>query len=198
MPDSALVLVTGFGPFFQVDRNPSGELARLLEACPPDGFEVIGTELPVTFEGAGTALRDFVASHRDRSPAFLLSLGVQRTPAFRLERNARARLDSQKPDNEGRRASGVAVLGERDLSTTFDLEALAPCLQADELEPVLLSEDAGGFVCERTYYELLVLSEELGVPALFLHVPPWDAMAPERQVVHVRALLSEMQRFLGA
>jgi pyroglutamyl-peptidase len=192
MSPPLLALVTGFGPFVNVEQNPSGELARRLESEPPDGVVVKGAELPVTFAGSAAALREFVGAHAGRAPRVMLSMGVQTKPAFRLERGARARLDSVKPDNDGVRSEGVAVLGERDLATTFDIEALADCLRSDELDPVRLSDDAGGFVCERTYYELLSLSEELAVPALFLHVPPWDVLAPERQLPHVRALLARM------
>ena len=42
-----LLLVTGFEPFLDVSRNPSGELAELLMEEPGAGVEVVGRVLPV-------------------------------------------------------------------------------------------------------------------------------------------------------
>lgn len=188
-----VVLITGFGPFPGVADNPSIQVARHLEQEPPTGVRVIARELPVTFEGAPEAV---AAAAREAGDALgvLLGLGVQPEPTFRLERRARGRLDGARPDNSGRTASGVGVDLGGDLETALDLEHLAAVLTEAGAPRVAISEDAGGYVCERTYHALLARAGERGVPALFLHVPPIEVMAPADQAPIVRALVAELAR----
>ncbi|HKX45494.1 MAG TPA: pyrrolidone-carboxylate peptidase, partial [Planctomycetota bacterium] len=51
-----LALVTGFGPFLDVDDNPSGAVARALDGARVGPFEVVGRELPVLFDAAPRAV----------------------------------------------------------------------------------------------------------------------------------------------
>ena len=55
---------------------------------------------------------------------------------------------------------------------------------------VEVSDDAGGYVCERAYYELLETGRRLERPALFLHVPPAGEIPPAAQAPIVRALVA--------
>ena len=188
-----LVLVTGFGAFLDVERNPSGEIARLLEAEPPEGCRVRGIELPVTFDGAPAAIAEEL-ERLGETPVLLLGTGVHRGPCFRLERQARGNLKSDKPDNSGRIAGAEGIAIGEDLATEFDLEGLVPLLEAPELESVMLSEDAGGYVCERTYHALLTEAGARSIPALFLHVLSLQFMESERQAGYARALVAELIR----
>lgn len=188
-----LVLVTGFGAFLDVERNPSGELARLLEAEPPEGCRVRGIELPVTFDGAPVAIAEEL-ERLGQTPVLLLGTGVHRGPCFRLEKQARGNLKSDRPDNAGRIADGEGIVLGEDLATELELSSLVPLLEAPELDPVMLSEDAGGYVCERTYHALLTEANARSIPALFLHVPPLEFMESERQAAHARALVAELIR----
>lgn len=181
-----LLLVTGFGPFFRVARNASAEVARALAATPPAGWEVAARELPVTFAGAPPALEAALAELAPRLPDLLLSLGVHRKGWFRLERRARPRLTSAKPDNEGVRAASLGPVGETERATTLDLELLAGLLVRAGAPEVRVSEDAGGFVCERTYLAALEAGERERFPALFLHLPPADLLDPGRQAAILR------------
>lgn len=187
-----LVLITGFGPFPGTERNPSREIASALELDPPEGLRVRARELPVSFSGAPATIAAFVEERKAEEPVLLLGLGVQPDAAFRLERLARGRLTGDRPDNDGRTASDIAVNAGQDLETTLDLEHLAGVLREIGAPDVAVSEDAGGYVCERTYHQLLASAKELGAAALFLHVPPADAMDPERQTIFVRGLLGAL------
>ncbi len=189
-----LVVLSGFGPFFQVERNPSGEVALALAASPPPGMRVVAAQLPVTFRHAGDTLEGLIATCGEQRPDAVLALGVHPGPSFRLERRARSRLDSVKPDNEDRQVDGLVLEPDRDLETTLDLRRLAAALERAGAEEVIISEDAGGFVCEATYHRLLALTENLGVPGLFLHVPPSAVVDPARQAVVVAGLLPEFVR----
>lgn len=189
--NAPLAIVTGFGPFLSVPANPSQKVAKILQSEPPAEAEVRALELPVSFTSSKDCLDRFLAE-LPRPPKVLLGLGAHRNGFFRLESRARPVLDSVKPDNDGRFAAEVSPLGERELRTSFELERFATCLAAPELEPVVISNEAGGYVCELTYYALLEAAERFGIPALFLHVPPSEFMKPERQATYVRALLAEL------
>jgi pyroglutamyl-peptidase len=189
----ATLLVTAFGPFPGVMRNPSREVALALERDPPPGVSVVARELPVTFEGAPLGVDELVAGCACR-PDALLGLGVQRRGTLRLERRARGRLAGMRADNAGRTPDELALDLGPDRECTLDLEALADELRAAGAPGVEVSSDAGGYVCERTFYQLLARGAELGVPALFLHVPPVEAMDPAEQTRHVRALVALLAR----
>jgi pyroglutamyl-peptidase len=186
-----LVLVTGFGPFPGRERNPSREVAALLEREPPPGLRVAARELPVTFLGAPAALRAAQDSLPER-PVALLALGVHPEPCFRLERRARGRFDGAREDADGRTATELELDLGPELVSELDLEDLAEALRAAGAGEVRLSDDAGGYVCERTWRALLEAGRELGVPALFLHVPPAEHVAAELQAPLVRALLPRL------
>lgn len=188
------VLVTGFGPFLDAAHNPSGELALRLTGGPPEGLDVLGRILPVSFTHAPPALAEALGDVGARGPRALLGLGLHRGEGFRLERRARARLGSQKPDAEGAYAHDQQPLGERDLETTLDLEALRAALAEVTDAEVRVSDDAGGYLCERVYYDLLAAGEGLGIPALFLHVPSAERVEMKEQERVVGALLSLLTR----
>ena len=190
-----LLFVTGFGPFVGVEHNPSGEVARALEAEPPAAAEIRAAVLPVSFERVTAAYDALLEDLAPRRPAALVALGVQGHAYFRLERRARAHLRSKKADNDGREGKGIVLAGG-DLETGLDLERLAAALSRAGGEDVRISADAGGFVCEGTYHHVLTRAGELGIPGLFLHVPPVDDVAVEAQVPVVRGMLEELVKQL--
>ena len=190
--EPALLLVTGFGAFERVDENPSGALARALDA--EDG--VVGVELPVTFRGSAEAWDAALAALPAR-PRALLSLGVHPGSSFRLEERAGPALSTDRPDTAGETGaalSGAMGGGDGDLVTSLDLDALADALRAGGWEgEVERSVDAGQYVCERIYRHVLVRGAELGVPGLFLHVPPLATAPLEAQLPPVRALVAALR-----
>jgi pyroglutamyl-peptidase len=180
------VFLSGFGPFEGVSRNPSGHLAEAL-AREPGVHAVV---LPVSFHGAPRA---FDAALRGAQPGVLIGLGVHPGPGFRLESRARRALGSQRPDVDGRRASEIALDGPDELGTPADLDGLAAEILADTREAVAISHDAGGYVCERLYRHALETGQRRGIPAVFLHVPPLEVLALERQIPVVRALVRALR-----
>lgn len=183
------MLVTGFGPFEKRRFNPSRVVAAALERQPPRGVRVLARELPVSFRGAPREVERFVARHARQRPVLLLGLGVQRASWFRFEQRARGVFSTERVDNDG--VAG-AELGGRvgpTLHTEIDVRRLARLLREAGAHDVRLSNDAGGYVCERTYHALLSAGREHGIPAVFLHVPPAAAVASRKQTQLVRALL---------
>jgi pyrrolidone-carboxylate peptidase len=128
-----------------------------------------------------------------RPPAALVGLGLQKNkPWFRLESRARGRYEGERTDNSGETASeAVGEIGP-DFETDLDLELLAAALRAAGAEDVRLSDDAGGYVCERTYHALLAAGQLTGSPALFLHLPPPEAVDVETQTACVRRMIAAL------
>ena len=197
--DSALgphILVTGFGPFFQVEDNPSRAVAFALAEASPVGLRISAAELPVDVRAAAEALDREI--ERAGPVDVLLALGVQREAYFRVERRARHRLTSQKPDNAGVVTEGIELEPACDFETRFDVEACARALRASGAIDVRTSDDAGGFVCERVYHHVLALGAHQPMPGLFLHLPPNEVLAADQQVPHVRALVLELVAQAGS
>lgn len=192
-----LILISGFEPFLDVVENPSGLVVEALLAAPPAGLRLAGGVLPVSIERVPAAY-DALLAGAPEAPRALVALGVQRKGWFRLERRASAELSSKKRDNDGLLARGVTLAGAASLESGFDLTQLAAAMDAAGAADVRISEDAGGYVCERTYHYLLTRAAERGIPGVFLHVPPQDAVPLAEQTAVVAALLAAVARRVSA
>jgi pyroglutamyl-peptidase len=186
-----LVLVTGFGPFEKHRSNPSRAIAAALERRTPAGLRVRAAELPVSFAGAPLAVERFVERHAAHEPVLLLGLGVQNAGYFRFERRARGRFTTPRTDNDGMAGATIGASVGPTLRTRVDLASWARLLRAAGAEDVRISDDAGGYVCERTYHALLSAGEQRDIETLFLHVPPARFVPSPTQARLVRAMLAE-------
>ncbi len=183
------LLLTGFGAFEGVLVNPSGALASHFDVR----ANIHGTVIPVEFAGCADALDQAIDQIEELDS--ILCLGVHPGTSFRLEARAGAELKPDRPDTSGTLGQGFSGRmggGEGDLCTSYDLPALRKTLQSVTDAPIEISQDAGGYVCERVYRHALLRGSELGVPALFLHVPPLDVLQLNLQVPVVGALLDEL------
>ncbi|HPF15075.1 MAG TPA: hypothetical protein PLJ12_12465, partial [Planctomycetota bacterium] len=153
-------------------------------------LRVVGRELPTAYRGALEALQALLEPEGGGFRA-ILALGVHRGEGFRIERQAGAREVSDRLDVWGE-AFPVAL--RHRASTRFDVEACARVCQALSPLPVWISEDAGGYVCDFTYGQVLRLGEAFGIPALFLHVPPAGILPVAEQLPVVRGLVEEVWR----
>ncbi len=168
------VLLTGFGPFPSVVDNASAwlvaELALQAQARFPQckiGFEILPTE----WAAAPERLRKLLEHH---DPDIVLSFGVaQDAVGFRLEARA-ANACRPAPDAAGLlpikpliRADGPAHI-----AGSAPIEAIAARLTACG-HPVLISEDAGGYLCNAAYYAALDHAACCGSNAriVFVHLP---------------------------
>ena len=150
------ILVTGFEPFGGDTENASGVAVRALA-------DVATGILPVEFGTAAMRLHELVA---ERRPDVVVCVGEAglRTQVS-VERRARNLVDARIPDNAGKQPRGEVIdpaCGDW-LATTLDVERVAGAV-----EGVVVSDDAGLFVCNETYFRAL---NELPVPILFVHVP---------------------------
>ena len=181
-------LVTAFGAFADVERNPSQDLLEALhERLGGEAFA--GETLPVEYEKAGRRIEELVEVHR---PGAVLLLGVaRRAEAARFETIARNLDDCETPDNAGCLRIGEVIdpEGPERLETTLD-DTLVDRILAHGLK-IELSDDAGGFLCNHVFYRARATVERLGMQAAcgFLHLP--DGPLDPRWVEASASALSE-------
>ena len=178
---SSKVLVTGFGPFEGVPLNPSGLIAKALH----NGQDIVGVELPVSYQRSREALRE--AFNTCTRPSLLLGLGVHGEAGFRFEQQAgKAFIDYPDVDGE----SGLLFCQTSEpLETRLEIPDIAGALIHHSDAGAWLSQDAGGYLCEWVYRLLLERAETMGCHALFVHVPPLSLTGLTEQVEAIRAVI---------
>ena len=161
------LLVTGFGPFPGMPRNPSAALARAIGAAlrrragPRPQVLVLRT----AYAAIPGALLPALAER----PAAILMLGVaSRARRIRVEARARNRASRLYPDASGRVSARLDLDpdGPAARRSTVAAQALA-ILQRHGLD-ARASNDAGRYLCNASYYAALAAD----CPALFVHIPP--------------------------
>jgi len=180
------ILVTGFEAFADHATNPSAEISRRLGDAP--GRE--GQVLPVSYAAAAERVGELVATHR---PRVWLVLGLcAEARGLRLERIARNRDESSRPDNDGVARGGAPILesGPAFLASSLPLTELAIRLERERV-PVEWSDDAGGFLCNHVFYLAChaMAASGSGARCGLIHVPPVTALALERQIAALEACL---------
>ena len=179
------IAVVGFASFGAHAENPSERVVRALAREPGLATAV----LPVAYRRAESQL---VATLESVRPDALLLLGRHEGESIRLERVALNLDDAASADEDGERRSGAPILPAGPVGhwSTLPLEAFAAALASRAL-PFAWSRDAGGFLCNHVFYVASHWVEQSGrhIPCGFVHLPPLEALALERQLEGVRACL---------
>lgn len=182
-------LITGFGPFPRVPRNPAQLLAKKLAR----GWQFRHAQMTAhVFETAYAPVEDQIARLAAKRPRAVLMLGVAlRAKALRVEvrainrravgaRDARSALPASPVILPG----GPAVVAGRHKGL-----ALVHGLRASGLAAVL-SRDAGRYLCNFAYWHMLRALP--GIPIVFVHIPMPGAGGKR----DARPSLAEMERGL--
>ncbi|CEP01454.1 Pyroglutamyl-peptidase I [Plasmodiophora brassicae] len=176
MTHVVVAVVTGFGPFG--DRhshvNPSWEAVKALPdtITVADGecvVKVYKFELPVEYGAVQRLAPELHARHR---PDIVFHCGVGKSHMYCLESVAHSK-GYVRPDNIG--CTGSNDCDADTLTVDVDLlQALTHDLNAtNPPDPVVISDDAGRFLCEFTLFQSLNLARRSRRPlSLFFHVPP--------------------------
>lgn len=159
------ILITAFEPFGGAETNITQSVLSLLPNSIAD-WAIEKVCLPVSFRRAPIVLREAIATY---SPNLVLMLG--QCPAgenIRLERFAINMMDSTKSDNDGYIPNEETIYAHQPLALQTPLSVKALAISCAETGlPVVVSNSAGLYVCNRVYYEALHLQQN----ALFVHVP---------------------------
>lgn len=166
------VLVTGFDPFGGSPVNPSWDAVQALHGRTIAGHRVIGAELPTVF-GAWQRLLPLLEQHR---PSLVLCTGqAGGRAALSLERIAINVNDARIPDNAGAQPvdAPVVAAGPAAYFTGLPIKAMLQAL-LDAGVRAEVSQTAGTFVCNETFYGLMHLLAQPqwhGTRGGLIHVP---------------------------
>ena len=160
--------LTCFDAFGALRENPTRALVAALPETP--GWRTVRTVLPTSYARVGAKVEGLF----DQRPDAVLMFGyTSETDRLRLEHVARNRDGSRRPDNDGRLGRAVIRPGAPPAyPSTVDLAPVLLALCA-RVAPFTYSTDAGGYVCNHSYFLALdrARSAETAVPCLFVHIP---------------------------
>ncbi len=164
------VLLTGFEPFGSYDINSSWELVSSL----PDAignFECIKLRLPVEFRSVSDLVPNIFSKY---NPDVVLSFGQSTSDKLRIERVAINIDDARIPDNCGHAPIDEPIYtdGENSYFATLPIKTMKATVEQIGV-PVVISNSAGTYVCNHTFYNWLYWCEKLGFNAKvgFIHLP---------------------------
>lgn len=177
MPKRPRLLVTGFGPFPGMRRNPSAEIARRVAGSPRWrwlGIEARALVLATTYAALH---EEFDPALRQEPLAAMLMIGVAgRSKQVRIEARALNRASRLLPDASARvPAPLMLAFGPAFRRSSIPIAASAVVLRRRGVR-CRLSQDAGRYLCNAAYFRALV---EPG-PTLFLHIPRPPRVRPRK------------------
>lgn len=167
------VLLTGFEPYWDYPENSSWAVAEKVTACGILGGNVVAEQMPVSFERVATALRKSVDMHH---PDLIIMLGQSGgSDKVKLERVALNMMDSKQPDNDGYTPNEETINIETPaaLFTNTLIKSLRAAIEEQDIS-VKISNSCGLYVCNRLYYEALMLCKEYHMKAIFVHLPFYE------------------------
>jgi len=166
------ILLYGFGGYLNFTRNPSRELVKELNRQTWPGVQVTSFIFNVSYADA----REQVIKVLRKGP-FAAAVGfglASGSGLIRLEQTARNSCDSPKPDRDGKTMRRRVILRNQPdvYRTSVKLFNLRKMLLKENI-PTVISKDAGGYLCNFTYY---LMSHHLrqdgsSAPCLFVHIP---------------------------
>ncbi|GEK20971.1 pyroglutamyl-peptidase I [Cellulomonas xylanilytica] len=165
------VLLTAFGPFDGQAVNASSLAVQQLVSRWTGPAELVVRELPVSFRGARQQLRVAVA---EVEPDLVVGVGeAGGRAAVGVERVAVNVIDARIPDADGSAPVDVPVIAGAPAAffSTLPVKACAAAVRGAGV-PVEVSNTAGLYVCNATFYALQhLLAARPEVRSGFVHVP---------------------------
>jgi len=192
VPDGRL-LITAFPVFSNHSNNVSEEVLIQIERTGAVNIDVETQLLSVDEKGSSQISERIRDGSRFRG---ILHLGfAAMREKINLERVAKNLISMSEPDNSDRliESEEVEIGGPPNIETTAPIHILDEEFEHDEL--VEWSMDAGGYVCNETFYRTLHALNETGnsdIPALFVHLPPISSIPIEEQVSKVIQIAESM------
>jgi pyroglutamyl-peptidase len=179
------LLLTGYEPFGDHERNPTAEAARQLDGTTVADREVIGRVLPVEFERASDEMAALIEEHdpdavvatglaAGRAAVCVERVGINVADCGGIPDNADA-----EPRNERIRAEEAPAAHFATLPVVATVERLL-----EDGIPARVSNTAGTHLCNNILYQTRAFleAEEKGddVPMGFVHLPLTPEGAAEK------------------
>tara|TARA_Y100001970_G_scaffold27833_1_gene34015 strand:+ start:25744 stop:26331 length:588 start_codon:yes stop_codon:yes gene_type:complete len=188
------LVVTGFEPFSGFKRNISQQVVELISEEGVLDFKISTYILSVDELGSRQ-----ISDRIERGEKFdaVLHLGFsENANDILLERYARNNFQMKIKDNSGRlQSSGRISPGKEILETKVPRNFIENYL--GDFSKIRWNEDAGGFVCNETYFRsLLASSDNIRPIVLFIHLPSEEILPLEEQyesIISICKSLNHMQ-----
>jgi pyroglutamyl-peptidase len=188
------VLLTGFEPFGGSYINSSWETASQIGQHTISGVDIEVVRLPVSFIGSGKLIRKLLQTHK---PDALVMLGQRgKGQSVDIERIAINMMDSVNPDNDGFSPRELPIVenGSNAYFSNISVKTLKDALENSNI-PSKVSNSAGLYVCNSTYYHALseIFDNELPTKAVFVHLPKLsDDFTIELSVKSIKKIIEEI------
>ena len=191
------VLLTGFMPFGEHLENISEKLVNSMPTVLPvrNPFGPGGSEISIekkilTVDAEGSIWTKDQLESREWDAILHLGLCGECTDS-RIELLAQDALDMNIPDNSGRQIVQETIGGSGDLMTPVQVKRWN--INSWKIKPKL-SNDAGRYLCNETYYRTLdaLRASDVDVPCLFLHLPDSSHLATSDGIQLIRDVISHM------
>lgn len=203
-PAGVTIHVTGFKKFHGVAENPTEAIVNDLKAFVEERGLPAGvtlgscTVLDAAGDGARTELYKVldsgISNMTQTNKVVWLHLGVNSgSVRFAVESQAVNEATFRYPDELGWQPQKLPIVledGEISIIKKTSCSALAILEKLKSKSyNVILSDDAGRFVCNYVYYHSLRYAEQKGHKSLFVHVPLFSKIDKETQMRFVHSLL---------
>lgn len=190
------ILITGFEPFGSNNENSSWVVANKVATQNTFGIDIALELMPVSFRSVAKTLRTAVTRH---NPDLLIMLGqAGSSDKVRLERIAINMMDARNADNDGFIPDEEPINTETPVAlfTNTDIKQLYNAIVERSI-PVKISNSCGLYVCNRIYYEALMLCNEINkMKAIFVHLPLYDGQRDANENQHTLPL-DEMEKAIN-
>ena len=173
------ILVTGFVPFSHHERNISQQVVEFISTEGEFDYK-INTSILTVDEKGSREISDRI--HSGEEIGAVLHLGFsENADEILLEKFARNRFQMKIADNTGRIESSGEISSDKIiLQTNTPINIIDEHLEG--ISGIRWNEDAGGFVCNETYYRSLLAASIRKSPiVLFMHLPSENKIPFDQQ-----------------
>ena len=194
----AKVLLTGFEPYWDYPINSSWVVAEKVATRGVVGVDIVIEQVPVSFSRVHVALREAVEKH---SPDMLIMLGQSGgSDKVKLERVALNMMDSKLPDNDGYipNEEPITIETPAALFTNTPIKSLRDAI-AEQGISVKISNSCGLYVCNRLYYEALMLCKKCHMKSIFIHLPFYEGQPsakPNKPTMPLNDMIKAIQTII--
>ena len=194
----AKILLTGFEPYLDYPDNSSWVVAEKVTTCGVDGVDLAIEQMPVSFSRVREASLEAVKRH---SPNIIIMLGQSgASDRVKLERVALNMMDSKLPDNDGYTPNEEPINIETPtaLFTNTPIKSLCTAIKEQDIS-VKISNSCGLYVCNRLYYETLMLCKEYHMKAIFVHLPLYEgqpSVKPNKNTMPLDDMVKAIQTII--
>lgn len=166
------VLLTGFEPFGGDAANSSQETVKAVACDEFEDVDVVTGILPVSFKRVEEAICGLID---EAEPDVMIMLGQSgKSDCIKIERVALNLMDSSKGDNDGYAPDEETICPYAPPAyfTHVPVKKFRDCLIQRDI-PAKVSNSAGLYVCNRTYFAALHHIAKTGIDtkAVFIHLP---------------------------